>query len=239
MPNNKFCTRCGASLQPDLTGTDAIASPQPARPSQSLSRTKPFNIKSTTSLIAIAGVVVITLLVIFIGYPLITTSPSHPSAGTPATSLSTLATANGSTQGGSYVIIETEEPTPLPTTEPLLVVTTLIPTTLITPGKTMSQVTKAVFCPSDRFACNNTCIDLLTNSSNCGSCGNTCSAGNYCLNGNCVVTCSAEQMSCPDGCFNLMTNPRHCGSCGNSCQIGLICYNGRCDSPATPMIVPK
>jgi hypothetical protein len=114
-----------------------------------------------------------------------------------------------------------------------------VPLTPTLTGRIPGPVTKAPVCPSDRIACNGTCTDIRTDNSSCGSCQNSCPAGKYCSNGNCVLTCSPEQASCPDGCSNLMTDPRHCGSCSTSCPFGLICTAGRCDSPATPMPVPQ
>jgi hypothetical protein len=240
-PDKKFCTRCGATLTPDLSGTDAAASPQPARSGPVLPRATSTGIKPVSGLIAVAGLIIIILLIIFIAFPLLTGSGTSSPAGTHANPVQTPAipTGSGGAQGQSYVIVKTEQSTPLPTTEPLIVATTRVPATPVTTRQTTVQITKAIVCPSDKFACNNSCVDLQTDNNNCGSCNNSCPSGKYCLNRNCVVTCSAEQASCPDGCFNLLTDPRHCGSCENSCQNGLICFMGRCDSPATPMQVPQ
>ncbi len=230
-PENKFCRNCGASLSPDLFRNVEAASPQTVQPGRffqiSLS-----GISSRNGLIAIAGLVII-LIIIFIGYLMLTVTGTIASAGTPASPATVQSPAGGpgGYQGGSYVIIETEEPIPLPATEPLIAATTLVPTTLITTSPTTAQVTKSVFCAADRLACNNTCIDLRTDNNNCGYCNNSCPAGTSCLNGNCAVPCSAGKDNCPDGCFNLLTDPRHCGSCLNSCPSGMICSIGRCDSP--------
>lgn len=138
---------------------------------------------------------------------------------------------------GSYVVIETIE-TPLPTTMPPITATTLIVTTTITTVPTPTKEIKPVICPADRVKCNNKCVDLITDSSNCGYCNTTCSSGQYCLNGQCMKSCSASQTSCPDGCFDLQYDAKHCGTCLNACPRGLICYHGQCTAPATPMPVP-
>ncbi|MDO9323763.1 MAG: zinc-ribbon domain-containing protein [Methanoregula sp.] len=234
-PEKKFCTSCGATLQPDLTGTGEPASPQPGQNARSGPATH-SGIQSRGTLIAVAGLAIVLLLVIILGYPIIA-GKGLIAPGTPVTPAMTPSAANGSgkTPGGSYVIVETEILTMEPTTL-LTTATTPVPTRTTTP--TTVPVTKAVFCSSDTLSCNNSCIDPRTDNYHCGNCNNSCSVGKFCLNGNCAVTCSAEQTSCPDGCFNLLTNPKHCGSCGNSCPNGLICTRGRCDSPATPMPVP-
>ncbi|MHB8164912.1 MAG: zinc-ribbon domain-containing protein [Methanoregula sp.] len=238
-PENKFCRNCGASLSPDLFRDDETASPQPVQPGRFF-RVSLSGISSRNGLIAVAGLVIIILIISFIGYPLLMV-PGTPTSGTPA-SPATMQPPAGvpkDYQGGSYVIVETEEPTPLPATGPIVAVTTQVPTTLITTRQTTAQITEYLVCPADRLACNNTCVDLRTDNNNCGYCNNSCPVGTSCLNGNCALACSAGQASCLDGCFDLLTDPRHCGSCQNSCPKGLICSAGRCDSPATPMLVPQ
>ncbi|MFA6226339.1 MAG: zinc-ribbon domain-containing protein [Methanoregula sp.] len=236
-PTKKFCTNCGAALTPEFTGTDATASPQPTQPRQVLPRAISSGIKPVNGLIAVAGLLVIILLIIFIGYPLLTGHGISASTGTHANTVLTPAIPAGSegAQGQAYVIVKTEQSTPLPTTAPLIVATKRVLTMLITPSQTTVQITKTITCPSDKFACNNSCVDLQMDNNNCGSCNNSCPAGKYCLDRNCVVTSSTELTSCPDGGFNLLTDPRHCSSCDNSCPNGLICFMGRCDSPTTPI----
>lgn len=238
-PEKKFCTSCGASLTPDLTGTDSRISQKSTRlvrPAPSIATV----MRSKSRLIVIAGMIILILLVIFLGYPLLTGKGLFTSAGTPVTPLTTPAIANGSgsSTGGSYVIVEMEETMPVPTTIPFETVMTLVPTTLITASQTTVQEIEHVFCSADTLACNNTCIVPRTDSNNCGTCGHSCPSGTFCQNGNCALTCFADQTSCPDGCFNILTDPKHCGSCGNTCPNGLTCTLGRCSSPETPMPVP-
>jgi hypothetical protein len=232
-PENKFCRNCGASLRPDVSGAGEAASPQPEQPGRFL-RTLFSGAPSKKGLIAVAGLIIIVIIIIFIGYPLLMVPGTASLTGTPSSPAPA-----GSATGGSYVIVETEVPTPLPATGSLIAATTRVPTMLITTRETTVQVTKSITCPSDRLACNSTCVDLQTDNRNCGYCNNSCPAGTYCLNAHCAVTCSAAQTSCIDGCFDLLTDPRHCGSCQNSCQKGLICSAGRCDSPTTPMPIPQ
>jgi Stigma-specific protein, Stig1 len=135
-------------------------------------------------------------------------------------------------------VVETLE-TPEPTTLPLIPETTLITTTLVTTVPTTAKEEKPVICPSDRVKCDNKCVDLQTDSSNCGYCKTTCSSGLFCLNGQCIKSCSAGQTSCADGCFDLQYDAKHCGTCLNACPRGLICYRGQCTMPETPMAVPQ
>jgi len=132
------------------------------------------------------------------------------------------------------VKIITNEPTPVPTTD---VPASTLPTTVLTTA-TPAPATKPVVCAADRVKCNNTCVDLRSDSMHCGLCGVECEKGQFCLNGMCQKSCSAGKTSCPDGCFDLMSDKDHCGSCLNDCPRGLICYRGQCSAPATPMPVP-
>ncbi len=239
-PGKKFCTSCGASLTPDFHNEGRETSPQAGgllQPHQAAGA------GSRRRLIIIAGLVFLLLIGTILGYPLLTGTSFFSSSGSRVTPVVTPTEANesGSTPGGSYVIIRTEEATPEPTTPPLPTITSLSPATpLPTPlATTQPQVTRSLTCSSDTIACNNSCIDPRTDNNNCGTCKNACSTGKFCQNGNCVATCTADQTSCAEGCFNLLTSARHCGSCGNSCPNGLICFMGRCDSPATPMPVPQ
>lgn len=128
----------------------------------------------------------------------------------------------------SYVIIETEVPLPAITTTPLITAKpslTTILTTVTTP--------KYGTCPSDRRLCGTNCTDTLTDSSNCGYCGNACTRGQVCINGHCMLACPSGKTACVEGCFNLETDPDHCGICTNNCPAGLVCSKGQCAPPPT------
>src|SRR5271157_3178399 len=90
--------------------------------------------------------------------------------------------------------------------------------------------------------CDGNCVNLQTDSANCGSCGNKCPSPSAptCLNGKCVCSdilcpCIAGDPYCPAGvkakCTNavyLQVDKFNCGSCGNVCPGTLSCIKGSC-----------
>ncbi|KAF3911565.1 hypothetical protein ABW20_dc0110424 [Dactylellina cionopaga] len=77
--------------------------------------------------------------------------------------------------------------------------TTKLTTTTIraTSTKTVPASTKTViFCPSGYTDCSGSCVNLLTNKSNCGTCGNKCRT--FCQAGACAG-CVATTSTCTDG----------------------------------------
>ncbi len=86
-------------------------------------------------------------------------------------------------------------------------------------------------CQPGLTPCGLTCVDLQTESSNCGSCGTACTAPAVCAKGSCDVTCASDLQKCGDSCANLMTDAAHCGSCDKGCDAGVPCYGGVCGCP--------
>jgi len=87
---------------------------------------------------------------------------------------------------------------------------------------------------SDGVVCAGICVDLTTNTANCGACGVTCPGG-VCLYGECVSVCFEGTADCNnsrvDGCeVNTDSDPRNCGGCGHACDAvaGQACVAGRC-----------
>jgi len=85
----------------------------------------------------------------------------------------------------------------------------------------------------------NTCADLESDPTNCGSCGYVCPAVDgaeaACHQGRCSYTCLPGRADCNafpiDGCeVDLQKDPRHCGGCETSCDVGLgqPCVGGQC-----------
>jgi hypothetical protein len=67
-------------------------------------------------------------------------------------------------------------------------------------------------CPQPLTGCNEHCVNLLTDSHNCGACAKQCPTGNGCCNGECI---------------DVQTDPLNCGKCGHVC-VGSSCQNGQC-----------
>jgi hypothetical protein len=80
--------------------------------------------------------------------------------------------------------------------------------------------------------CADGCVDLLTSSTDCGTCGNSCGTG-YCESGTCYGTstsCSTPYTLCSGSCVNLSTSSTNCGDCGYACPSGEFCSNGLCST---------
>jgi hypothetical protein len=76
-------------------------------------------------------------------------------------------------------------------------------------------------CDAPNYACcDGTCTLVLdSDTTNCGSCGNTCEVGALCCGGNCV---------------DPNANNNNCGSCGHVCNDdldGSVCVGGECQCP--------
>ena len=84
-------------------------------------------------------------------------------------------------------------------------------------------------CPTGQTACGATCVNLQTDNTNCGSCGNACPTGQTCATGRCA--CATGTSLCSGACVNLLTSNTNCGACGNACPTGQTCTVGRCACP--------
>ena len=89
------------------------------------------------------------------------------------------------------------------------------------------------------------CTDLSNDVTNCGTCGNACTAPNFghvsCVNGQCIPACVSGESLCENSigqyCTVLSNDPANCGACGHACTAptgGTVsCVNGQC-VPACP-----
>lgn len=85
---------------------------------------------------------------------------------------------------------------------------------------------------------NGECIDILTDSKNCGQVGFDCSYGydGYyaatpaCAMGMCVDLCPSGYTPFVNLCLNFLTDTFNCGSFGNQCNVANqeVCKNGGC-----------
>lgn len=92
-------------------------------------------------------------------------------------------------------------------------------------------------CQFPRKLCNDNCVDLARDPSNCGTCGTACNTGEVCQEGVCVLACSHGATECPEGCRDLAVDPHNCGECGNACVPGQICRDGTCRFHCAPGMV--
>lgn len=125
--------------------------------------------------------------------------------------------------------------------------------------KSPSAKTCSPACDSNRRCCGETCIDVLTDPKNCGTCGVACPDGIACVdgkcdvkptcqcsdgkvcdeNGDCVVKCGSslcrpDESCCGNTCTTLDT-VKHCGSCDNACQGNApFCQHGACADKCSP-----
>jgi hypothetical protein len=78
--------------------------------------------------------------------------------------------------------------------------------------------------------CGAVCVDLRTNVTSCGACGNACKQGEACVEGQCRVSCPGGQVACDSLCYATSNDPRHCGDCATACKAGEVCGDARCSS---------
>jgi hypothetical protein len=82
-------------------------------------------------------------------------------------------------------------------------------------------------CPAGTALCGGTCVPVLNNPANCGSCGVVCSTpSQQCSNGACV--CASGYSDCGSGCVAVTADPNNCGGCGKACVQTQVCSQGMC-----------
>jgi hypothetical protein len=64
-------------------------------------------------------------------------------------------------------------------------------------------------------ACSGDCLNLTSDSQNCGSCGRGVPEGGYCSDG--TPTCDSSYTNCGNECAYLEDSVQHCGACNNNC----------------------
>ena len=83
-------------------------------------------------------------------------------------------------------------------------------------------------------------VDLLSATSDCGACGNTCGAAanstQACLAGQCQLQCAGGFADCDgdasNGCEASLGSNDHCGGCGNACPVAQANTTVTCLMPA-------
>jgi hypothetical protein len=107
-------------------------------------------------------------------------------------------------------------------------------------GQVCSAGACTVVCGAGLTNCGGTCVNLATDPTQCGRCGNACAtpanADRTCAAGACGFTCNAGFGDCnamaADGCeTNTQTALAHCGGCGRTCapaNAAAQCAAGTC-----------
>jgi hypothetical protein len=77
--------------------------------------------------------------------------------------------------------------------------------------------------PFSYTLCGIACVDLTSDSMNCGMCGNACPAGETCINSQCG--CANSLTYCPSTmmCVDTHSDAQNCGMCGHACGAGQQC----------------
>jgi hypothetical protein len=75
--------------------------------------------------------------------------------------------------------------------------------------------------------CGGMCVDLDSDTMNCGECGDACAMG-VCSEGNCESEGCQESTDCDGMCVSLEQHPLHCGSCDHACAGDELCIEGEC-----------
>jgi glucosylceramidase len=81
-------------------------------------------------------------------------------------------------------------------------------------------------CAAGQEPCGTECVNLATDSNNCGACGIPCNGGRTCQSSQC--RCPAGLLECSGSC--VASDAAHCGSCTNVCSAGQVCSGGACTS---------
>ncbi len=108
-----------------------------------------------------------------------------------------------------------------------------------TPSPTPTRAApSAQACAAGLTRCRGVCVDLNSDTINCGACGAVCGGGDApyaCQGGQCVLvdvgSCEPGLTLCNSGCTDLNTDPGNCGVCGRVCESGLVateCRGGEC-----------
>ena len=81
-------------------------------------------------------------------------------------------------------------------------------------------------CGAGQMTCNGSCVNIQTDSQNCGTCQLACDTGTVCQGGTCV--CATGFVSCSGQCIS--SNTDHCGTSCAACPSGNVCDDGQCSS---------
>jgi hypothetical protein len=88
-------------------------------------------------------------------------------------------------------------------------------------------------CALGYSRCGSACVDVTTDSRNCGACGAACSSPSggtvRCVAAQCVIACNAALSECGGECVDTTHDSNHCGDCDTQCKGAKgECKNGEC-----------
>jgi hypothetical protein len=96
-------------------------------------------------------------------------------------------------------------------------------------GLTEAGKTSGYKCAPSLTNCFGNCVDLKSDSDNCGTCGMSCPSGFVCDKRRCV--CPSGETACNGECVDLQSDPDNCAVCGLTCTGGKVCSGGVCVCP--------
>lgn len=85
-------------------------------------------------------------------------------------------------------------------------------------------------CSTGTISCGETCVAPLSDSRNCGGCGNVCPLGEQCEAGACASFCPTGTLECGGVCTVAGSDVYNCGTCGTVCPVGQYCDQGACSA---------
>ena len=86
-------------------------------------------------------------------------------------------------------------------------------------------------CEDEEELCDESCVDVTSDSDHCGGCNISCEDGEHCDDGDCVddeVECEEGEQLCQGRCVDLMSDEEHCGDCNVECGAEEYCDDGVC-----------
>ncbi|XXF77301.1 MXAN_6577-like cysteine-rich protein [Myxococcaceae bacterium GXIMD 01537] len=91
---------------------------------------------------------------------------------------------------------------------------------------------EGVVCSEGLTQCNLDCVDLTSESDNCGACGVACGQSQVCVDSACQ--CREGSTACNGQCVVTASDPLNCGACGQPCGAGQVCESGVCKVTCSP-----